>query len=253
MADLKSVTIAPEPVGTEAPPPVTNPLADAAPAPTPAPTSERPQWLPEKFKDPADLAKAYAALESKLGKPPEAEVAPEDPLAIKPTPPPAEDPDAFIESYSKEFMESGKLSDASYDALKAKGFSRKMVDGFIAGQQAILEQSRNQVFGLAGGEEGYKEMLAWAGQNLNKNEIEAFNKAVTSGDRDMINMAVTGLSARHKTAQGPKLLQGQSSGGSREGFASRAELAKAVADPRYNNDPAYRRRVEEKLAISRFG
>jgi hypothetical protein len=69
----------------------------------------------------------------------------------------------------------------------------------------------------------------------------------------MINMAVTGLSARHKTAQGPKLLQGQSSGGSREGFASRAELAKAVADPRYNNDPAYRRRVEEKLAISRFG
>lgn len=251
MSDLKAVTIVSEPAGTEAPPPVTNPLAETPSASTPPAT--RPDWLPEKFKDPADLAKAYAALESKLGKPAEAEVAPEDPLAIKAAPPPVEDPDTFIESYSKEFMESGKLSDASYDALKAKGFSKKMVDGFIAGQQAILEQSRNQVFGLAGGEDGYKEMLSWAGQNLNKNEIDAFNKAVTSGDRDMINMAVTGLAARHKTAQGPKLLQGQSSGGTREGFASRSELAKAVADPRYNNDPAYRRRVEEKLAISRFG
>ena len=30
-------------------------------------TSERPEWLPEKFNDPADLGKAYKALESKLG------------------------------------------------------------------------------------------------------------------------------------------------------------------------------------------
>lgn len=29
--------------------------------------SERPEWLPEKFNDPADLGKAYKALESKLG------------------------------------------------------------------------------------------------------------------------------------------------------------------------------------------
>lgn len=29
--------------------------------------SDRPEWLPEKFNDPADLGKAYKALESKLG------------------------------------------------------------------------------------------------------------------------------------------------------------------------------------------
>ena len=32
-----------------------------------AEASERPEWLPEKFNDPADLGKAYKALESKLG------------------------------------------------------------------------------------------------------------------------------------------------------------------------------------------
>ena len=30
-------------------------------------TTDRPEWLPEKFSDPADLGKAYKALESKLG------------------------------------------------------------------------------------------------------------------------------------------------------------------------------------------
>ena len=28
---------------------------------------ERPEWLPEKFNDPAELAKSYTELESKLG------------------------------------------------------------------------------------------------------------------------------------------------------------------------------------------
>lgn len=32
-----------------------------------SPVSERPEWLPEKFNDPADLGKAYKELESKLG------------------------------------------------------------------------------------------------------------------------------------------------------------------------------------------
>ena len=39
---------------------------DAAPVEEAA--SERPEWLPEKFNDPADLGKAYKELESKLGK-----------------------------------------------------------------------------------------------------------------------------------------------------------------------------------------
>lgn len=39
--------------------------ADAAPVEEAA--SDRPEWLPEKFNDPADLGKAYKELESKLG------------------------------------------------------------------------------------------------------------------------------------------------------------------------------------------
>lgn len=41
--------------------------AEAVEAPVSEEVSDRPEWLPEKFNDPADLGKAYKALESKLG------------------------------------------------------------------------------------------------------------------------------------------------------------------------------------------
>jgi len=40
---------------------------EAVEAPVSEEVSDRPEWLPEKFNDPADLGKAYKALESKLG------------------------------------------------------------------------------------------------------------------------------------------------------------------------------------------
>lgn len=51
---------------TAAPAPVAAPTAAPA-APQPADASQRPEWLPEKYKSPEELAKAYKELESKLG------------------------------------------------------------------------------------------------------------------------------------------------------------------------------------------
>lgn len=259
MAGFRSIEHTSEPAGPIAP--------EAAPAiessgntPATKGTAEfkdpnRPSWLPDKFKDPTELAKAYSELESKLGKAaPETDAKtspPDEPLAIKPGEPQQADPDTFIETYSKEFFETGKLSDESYSALKEKGYTKKMVDAFIAGQQAVLEQGRNQVFGLVGGEKNYGDMLQWASTNLDKTEIDAYNKAVTSGDMAMITMAVNGLNARFNGTKGPKLVQGSPQSGP-AGFVSRSELAKAVADPKYNSDPEYRRRVMERLQASRF-
>ena len=41
--------------------------AEAPPQETAPEQTERPQWLPEKFKDPVELAKAYSELEKKVG------------------------------------------------------------------------------------------------------------------------------------------------------------------------------------------
>ena len=47
-------------------------------------TDERPEWLPEKFKTPEDMAKSYAELEKKMsgGKEPEAPATEDTPAEI---------------------------------------------------------------------------------------------------------------------------------------------------------------------------
>lgn len=53
------------PQTAEAPPPVEQ---SAPPAPVASETPARPEWLPEKFKTPEDLAKSYGELEKQRGK-----------------------------------------------------------------------------------------------------------------------------------------------------------------------------------------
>jgi len=47
--------------------PAVNPSVNQSTAPQGADSSQRPEWLPEKYKSPEELAKAYKELESKLG------------------------------------------------------------------------------------------------------------------------------------------------------------------------------------------
>jgi hypothetical protein len=58
----------PEPTGA-VPPAVNDQITDAVTqaAPPSQPSDGRPEWLPEKYKSPEELAKAYKELESKLG------------------------------------------------------------------------------------------------------------------------------------------------------------------------------------------
>ena len=55
--------------GTPAPAAVNDQITDSVTqaAPQQADSSQRPEWLPEKYKSPEDLAKAYKELEGKLG------------------------------------------------------------------------------------------------------------------------------------------------------------------------------------------
>jgi hypothetical protein len=54
---------------TPAPAAVNDQITDSVTQATPQQTdsSQRPEWLPEKYKSPEDLAKAYKELEGKLG------------------------------------------------------------------------------------------------------------------------------------------------------------------------------------------
>lgn len=207
----------------------------------------RPEWLPEKFESPEAMAAAYSELEGKLGAG-TAETTKTDETTE------TEDAPAFtaIDSATAEFMESGELSQETFDSLEKSGLPRQLVEAYIAGQQALSASQTNEIYAVAGGEEGYQQMASWATENLDESSVDAFNQIVETGSVEQARVAAQGLYAQFRAAQGgaPRLVQGSTNGQAIEPFASTAVMSQAMSDPRYKTDPAYQREVQQRLSVS---
>lgn len=221
-------------------------------------SNDRPGWLPEKFKSAEDMAKAYSELEKKLGNPkqeetPKAEQKTEE--QVKPSQDEAKAYQAWenqFSDFSKEFGEKGELSKDSYDKLSKMGYPRQVVDAYIQGQMALADRGTQTIMSEIGGQQGFQEMHDWASQNLTQDEIDSYNAILETGDQRQASFAVKGMYARFKSANGnaPKLIGGTQSQSPGASFRSVAEMTRAMADPRYKTDSAYRKDVERKLANS---
>lgn len=235
------------------------------------------QLLAGKYKSVGELEKAYKELQSKLGsrEPVDNEVdnepAEADEEAEEQTQSASEIYGDFVGSRLEEagidyndinvrWQQTGELSDGDYKQLEGAGFTRQMVDAYLSGLQykaaqdtALTAREVMDVKSQYGGEQGYSEMLQWAGQNLSQEEINAFNKIVNgSNDMAQVKLAVAGLHSRYTAAEGrePRLLAGRSTRSAGEKYESTAQLVEAMSDPKYKSDPAYRRKVQERLARS---
>jgi len=216
--------------------------------------SDRPEWLPEKFKSAEDMAQAYSELEKKLGQAPKEDPAEDAEVEDKKEQTEENVSEAYqtIAEASKEFFENdGQLSEETYNALEKAGLPRDLVDSYAAGQQALLQSEEAQIKGVANGQ--YDAMAEWANENLPQEEIDAFDEAVTGGTINQAKLAVQGLYARYQNATGskPKLTQGSLSGTSTMPFKSMQELARAQSDPRYRSgDKAYHEEIDRRLSVS---
>jgi hypothetical protein len=205
-------------------------------------TPQRPEWLPEKFNSPEDLAKAYAELERKQG-----QGKPEETVEQV-----VENAGLNLQDLTTEFDETGSLSDDSYAKLEQVGISREYVDAYIQGQQALIDQYQTNVFNTVGGWENYQRMIEWAGRNLDEKAITAFNKSINSGDLNQALFSVKGLYSQFAQSEGnePNLISGNVGQDGGSAFRSTSELVQAMRDPRYQSDPAYRKQVADQLARS---
>jgi len=230
------------------------------PKATPEATSERPAWLPEKFATPEDMAKAYAEAEKKLGggkETPEAkpEATPEggtkevQEAANKAV----EGAGLNMDELGQKIVDKGDLDAADYEALAKQGISKDMVQSYVAGQQALGERLVSNMHQTVGGEEAFNNLLGWGAENMSPDEVNAFNATIDSGSEVQIQMALQGLNARFRAEGGatPNLVAGKRGGAATgEVFRSTAEVTKAMSDPRYSRDAAYRADVMAKLSRS---
>jgi hypothetical protein len=221
-----------------------------------------------KFKSQDDLLKAYKELEAKLGsKAPEEGEEPSEELTEQAEEDSEEDSEEETPSFepfakaTAEFDQTGIVSDEMVAEL-AKLDSKDLINQYIEYYKATVEQVQQkeleatavaQIQGSVGGPDAYTEMIGWAAENLDAEEIDAFNTITNSGDVGAVKFAVQALHSRYKNVEGYEAPLVSGKGAKVSGpkpYRSNAELARDIADPRYDRDPAFRSDVMDRLARS---
>tara|TARA_R100000008_G_scaffold52376_1_gene31638 strand:+ start:177 stop:989 length:813 start_codon:yes stop_codon:yes gene_type:complete len=231
---------------------------------------EQDKLLAGKYKDAEELESAYIELQRKLGgDKPEPEEDSQDPPEAKEEVD-EEDPwkddvgaQAIFQA-SNEFEDKGELSEETREALYQMD-SKDLVDAYYRIQDSLpaddtLEPTEStplsdadidSIQNAVGGADAYKNMTAWAQENFTPEEVQAYDQALEQGNLNTINFALQALYYRYTDAVGSEgeMIQGKASTAV-DGFRSQQEVVRAMGDPRYENDPAYRKDVYDKLERS---
>lgn len=243
---------APAPANSPAPAPEANPAPapEAPPAPTPEP--ERPSWLPDKFKNPEDLAKAYSELERKQSgeQQPQSHLPPADKVTVEDAQIILKNAGLDADALMGEWADKGVISEETFKRLEEGGVPRDFVSTWVEGRQAVMAEQAKAITDVVGGHENFRRVSEWAKVNAPPGVVRAYNDALDGGNLDLIKLAARGLDAAYRAANGnrPTLISGEGQATDHGGFASREEALAAMSSPRYRQDPAFRRDVEAKLA-----
>ena len=228
--------------------------------------AEQEGLLAGKYKNAEDLEAAYLSLQKKLGQEePNYEESDEgyeeeeesDEEVSNDAPAVSLINEASAEYYAND----GQLSEETISKFSEMS-SQDLVNAYLeiqaknpqAAQQSVemSEAQVNSVQNSAGGEANYNKVVEWAASNLPEAQIDAFDSVVDSGNPAAIGIAFQGLQSQYNEANGyeGRMLQGKPAASSGDIFRSQAELVAAMGDPRYDNDPAYRADIVQKLEQS---
>ncbi len=249
---------------------------------------EQEELLAGKYKNAEELEKAYMELQSKFGSGEEEGEAEEVEEGDEPTEGDYERydeegyvnfesvADAYGDQLADAFQENGidpwamndhfyendgTLTPEMYDELNEAGFSDETIDAYLGGLRNQLgyddagetlgDSEIADIKNIAGGEQGYADVVQWASENLPAEDIEAFDEVINTANEAAVRFAVKALVGQYEDAVGrtPDLVTGkQSSTG--QAYRSMAEVVRDMSDPRYDTDDAYRIDVMRKLERS---
>ena len=230
--------------------------------------AEQEQLLAGKYKNAEDLEKAYVELQKKLGEKGDEdsettgdtdavdteETSEETKEATEDSPAVALINEASAEYYAND----NKLSPETIEKFQSMS-SQDLVNAYLQLQQGQPAQQQtsvdmtdadvNSIKNSVGGEGEYGKLVGWAGENLDKASVDAFDSIVETGNTQAIKLALSGLKSQYDSANGyeGRMLSGKAPKSSAAVFRSQAEVVAAMSDPRYDNDPAYRQDLIEKL------
>ena len=212
--------------------------------------------LAGKYKNAEELEKGYLELQQKLSN---KEEAPAEEQA-EPTEQAEEQTvlDRIWEEATTQEEFSPELTE-EISKMSSTDLANMYLDYRQANEGAEPEVNRDfseadikELKGVVGGEENYANMIDWAQKSLNEQEVKMFDAVMQKGDPLAAFFAVRSLAYAYNDAVGydGNMVQGKAPRQSNDQFRSQQEVVKAMADPRYEDDPAYRRDIMEKLERS---
>jgi len=227
------------------------------------------ELLAGKFKDAEELEKGYIELQKKLG-------SPEEKAEEKVT----ETKDEKVEEEKKEEEKDEEINTAFLDTLWEEGVKGEYTEDTLkqlAGMdardvaqmylkyrsdnqtteskeesQGLTDDQVSQLKGVVGKEGEYEKMMEWAGSTLQEAEIKMYDAVMDKGDPLAAFFAVQALAYRFNDARGidGEMIQGKAPKSEGDVFKSQAQVVKAMSDPQYDKDPAYRQAIYDKLERS---
>ena len=219
------------------------------------------QMLAGKFESAEQLEKAYLELQSKLGQKSQAPEEREEAVAETNDGDAEEAEDEGFQSLMQQaaqaFLEKGEVPEemlSQFDSMSSRDIVNELMR-MPQGEpevQDISDADVNTIQNTVGGKESYETIMQWASESMPQAATAAFDSLVNKGDPAQIQLAVLGLQAAYQQANGYEgnMYSGRSARETVDVFRSQAEVVAAMADPRYDNDPAYRQDVFDKLSRS---
>lgn len=153
----------------------------------------------------------------------------------------------------KEYEDNGKLSDESMKALKGAGYPEAVVNAFIKGFEAQVNEFTNAIYKMAGGQEAYGQLCNFV-KGLGEADVQAFNETINSGSLTQLAALINGYKAQMTTKYGTsnRSILGGANTVETKGFNSKDAMVKAMNDPRYGTDMAYTEKVQRMTMQSTF-
>lgn len=212
---------------------------------------EEQQLLAGKYKSTEDLEKGYLELQKRLSSKQQDEAPEEVDQSEEDQPEEASLYDVIMESFRQGQWDQETVNQVS------KMDPIDVANMFLQNQQpqqgpVATAEDIEQIQSSVGGDENYVSMLQWASQNLSEQEIAMYDTVMDRGDPLAMFFAAQALFGRFQDAVGVdgQLLTGSAPRNTADVFRSQAEVVRAMSDPRYENDPAYRQDIADKLERS---
>ena len=211
------------------------------------------QLLAGKYKNAEELEKGYLELQQKLSSNQPAEKA--EPEQTEESAEPSILDRIWEESTSQEEFSpelTEEISKMSSTELANMYLDYRQANEGAEPARDFSKDEIQQLQGVVGGQENYTNMIDWAQKTLNETEVNMFDAVMAKGDPLAAFFAVRSLAYAYNDAVGydGNVVQGKAPKQNTAQFRSQQELIQAMSDSRYENDPAYRQDVMDKLTRS---